>query len=260
MSRNGLYVDKTTGTAFYRNRPVCLLTASEHYGGVINRNFDYQAYLDQMATEGLRLTRLFVLFRELQTNLNPYSPCKPESTDYVAPYLRTGPGLALDRLPKYDLEQWNPEFFARLHGFLGTAMDKGVIVELTLLSNVYSETVWALSPLHGDNNVNSIGTVPWYDYMSTRHPALFNEQQRFIRKVLQEAAPYDNLIIEICNEPIGNFVQDGARLRARANRGRRLAAAVGGNCPFIPPRIASSRRQRPGVTNLGAIRSRLRAK
>jgi hypothetical protein len=212
MSRNGLYVDKTTGTAFYRNRPVCLLTASEHYGGVINRNFDYQAYLDQMATEGLRLTRLFVLFRELQTNLNPYSPCKPESTDYVAPYLRTGPGLALDRLPKYDLEQWNPEFFARLHGFLGTAMDKGVIVELTLLSNVYSETVWALSPLHGDNNINSIGTVPWYDYMSTRHPALFNEQQRFIRKVLQEAAPYDNLIIEICNEPIGNFVQDGARL------------------------------------------------
>jgi hypothetical protein len=210
MSRNGLHVDKTSGVASYRGRPVCLLTASEHYGAVINRNFDYPAYLDQMAVEGIRLTRLFVLFRELQTSLNPYSPCKPESTDYVAPYVRTGPGLALDRLPKYDLQRWNPEFFARLHGFLGMARDKGVIVELTLLSNVYSETVWALSPLHNDNNVNSIGATPWYDYMSTRNPALFDQQQRFVRKILEEAAPYDNLIIEICNEPIGNFSQDDA--------------------------------------------------
>ncbi|HXW81699.1 MAG TPA: DUF6298 domain-containing protein, partial [Acidimicrobiales bacterium] len=192
--------------------PVCLLAASEHYGGVVNRNFDYREYLDQTAAEGLRLTRLFVLFRELQTNRNPYSPCKPESTDYVAPYVRTGPGLALDGLPKYDLEQWNPEFFARLHGFLGMAMERGVIVELTLLSNVYSETVWALSPLHSDNNINSIGITPWHDYMSTRNTALFNEQERFVKKVLEEVEAYDNLIIEICNEPIGNFSEGGTRV------------------------------------------------
>ena len=65
------------------------------------------------------------------------------------------PGLALDGLPKYDLEQWNAEFFSPLHDFLGRAMAPGHLVELTLLSNVYSETVWALSPLHDDNNVNS---------------------------------------------------------------------------------------------------------
>jgi hypothetical protein len=213
LSRNrGLNVDKTTGAASYHGRPVCLLAASEHYGGVINRRFDYREYLDQMAKEGLRLTRLFVLFRELQTGQNPYSPCKPESTDYVAPYLRTGPGTALDGLPKYDLEQWNPEFFARLHGFLGMAMEKGIIVELTLLSNVYNETVWALSPLHGENNINSMGKTPWHDYMSMRDTALFNEQQRFVKKVLEEVEPYDNLIIEICNEPIGNFSEDGARV------------------------------------------------
>jgi Cellulase (glycosyl hydrolase family 5) len=209
---NGLHVDRSTGTAYYHGRPVCLLAASEHYGAVINRGFDYKVYLDQMASEGLQFTRLFVLFRELQTNRNPYSPCKPESTDYVAPYVRTGPGVALDGLPRYDLEQWNPEFFARLHGFLGMAMARGVIVELTLLSNVYSETVWALSPLHGDNNVNSIGQTPWHDYMSTRNSALFNQQQRFVKKVLDEVEPYDNLIIEICNEPIGNFSQDGTRV------------------------------------------------
>ena len=213
MARDrGLYVDQVTGTAFYHGRPVCLLAASEHYGAVINRAFDYRAYLDQMAAEGLRFTRLFVLFRELQTSRNPYSPCKPESTDYVAPYLRTGPGLALDGLPKYDLGRWNPEFFSRLHGFLGLAMDREIIVEVTLLSNVYSETVWALSPLHGDNNINSIATTSWYDYMSARNTTLFDEQQRFVKKILDETAPYDNLIIEICNEPIGNFSEAGARV------------------------------------------------
>jgi hypothetical protein len=209
----GLSIDEATGLATYRGAPVCLLAASEHYGAVINRAFDYRAYLDQMAQEGLRLTRLFVLFRELQTDRNPYSPCKPESTEYVAPYLRTGPGLARDGLPKYDLSRWNPEFFARLHGVLGIAMQHGIIVELTLLSNVYSDNVWALSPLHADNNSSDLGDTPWHDYMSMRNPALFDEQQRFVRKVLEEVAPYDNLIIEICNEPLGNFTApDGKRL------------------------------------------------
>jgi hypothetical protein len=212
MPERGIYIDKSIGTAFYRGRPLCLLAASEHYGGVVNRTFDYDAYLDQMGAEGLRYTRLFLLFRELQTNRNPYSTCKPESTDYVAPYMRTGPGLALDGLPKYDLERWDPEFFARLHGFLGRAMRLGIVVELTLLSNVYSETLWALSPLHGDNNINSINKVPWYDYMSTRDEGLFSQQVRFVTRVMEEIEPYDNVIIEICNEPIGNFSENGSRV------------------------------------------------
>ncbi len=255
MTREGgLRVDSKTGTATYRGRPVCLLAASEHYGGVINRRFDYRAYLDQMAAEGLHLTRLFVLFRELQTSVNPYSPCKPESTDYVAPYRRTGPGRALDGLPKYDLEQWDPEFFARLHGFLWTAMDRGVIVELTLLSNVYSDNVWALSPLHGDNNVNSIGATPWHDYMSVRNPALFDEQKRFVKKVLEEVEPYDNLIIEICNEPLGNYVKDGARLGPRPMTST-PGKASSSSWSVRPAKIASSRPPPPGATPPGTTRS-----
>lgn len=204
-----LRIDPESGTAFYRGRPVCLLTASEHYGAVINAAFDYRPYLDQMALEGLRLTRTFALFRELQTDRNPYSTCKPESTHFVAPYRRTGPGIARDGLAKYDLEQWNPQYFGRLHDFLSNAMEREIIVELTLLSNTYNETVWALSPLHGDSNVNSVGDTPWHDYLSVRNPALWHQQQRFVRKILDEITPYDNVIIEICNEPIGNFTEDG---------------------------------------------------
>lgn len=204
-----LRIDPESGAACYRGRPVCLLAASEHYGAVINASFDYRSYLDQMSLEGLRLTRTFALFRELQSDRNPYSTCKPESTEFVAPYRRTGPGIARDGLGTYDLEQWNPQYFARLHDFLSLAMEREIIVELTLLSNTYSETVWALSPLHGDNNVNSLGPTPWHDYLSMRNPALWHEQQRFVRKILEETEPYDNLIIELCNEPIGNFAQEG---------------------------------------------------
>src|SRR5512135_1358970 len=105
----------------FRGRPRVLVTATEHYGAVMNRPFRFERYLADAAEKGMTLTRLFTLFRELQTPSNPYSTCKPESPDYVAPFARTGPGLALDGQPKFDLDRWNPEFFDRLHRFLTIA-------------------------------------------------------------------------------------------------------------------------------------------
>src|SRR5260221_11285134 len=91
----------------FRGRPRVLVCAKEHYGSVINRAFDYERYLDEAADKKATLTRLFLLFRELQSARNPCSPCKPESPDYLAPWERRGPGLALDGEPLYDLDRWN---------------------------------------------------------------------------------------------------------------------------------------------------------
>src|SRR3989304_2134599 len=102
----------------FRGKPLVLVCATEHYGAVLNRKFRYDRYLADHAEKKQTLSRLFLLFRELQNAQNPYSSCKPESTDYVSPYPRSGSGVAWDVLPKYDLDQWNPEFFERLHGFL----------------------------------------------------------------------------------------------------------------------------------------------
>src|SRR6266481_8040423 len=136
----------------FRGKPLVLLTASEHYGSVINRPFDFEKYLDDAAEHKMTLTRTFLLFRELQNARNPSSPAKPESPDYISPFPRTGPGKALDGEPIYDLDQWNPEYFERLHKFLDVASKDGIVVELTIFSNTYAKDVWALNPLRAENN------------------------------------------------------------------------------------------------------------
>ena len=59
----------------YAGRPLVLLTATEHYGAVFNRPFRFDRYLADTADKQITLTRLFVLFRELQNHCNPYSTC-----------------------------------------------------------------------------------------------------------------------------------------------------------------------------------------
>jgi hypothetical protein len=188
----------------FRGKSRVLVTATEHYGAVMNRPFRFERYLADAAERGITLTRLFMLFRELQTPINPYSTCKPESPDYVAPFLRAGAGQALDGEPKYDLDQRNPEFFERLHRFVGLASDYGIIVEVVLLSNVYNPQVWGLQALHPQNNINGLSDIPWYETMTLRHAALFERQAAHVRQVVTELNGYDNVIYEICNEPFGN--------------------------------------------------------
>jgi len=189
----------------FHGKPLALVTATEHYGAVLNRPFRFEEYLRDAAEKKMTLTRLFCLFRELQTPVNPYSTCKPESPDYIAPFPRTGPGRALDGEPKYDLDRWNPEYFARLHRFLSLASEYGIMVEVTLLSNTYAPNVWALNPLHHANNINDLPETDWPGYLSLRQPKLFERQAGHVRKIVKETNRYDNILYEICNEPGGGL-------------------------------------------------------
>jgi hypothetical protein len=190
---------------FFRNKPIVLLAASEHYGSVINRPFDFEKYLDDAALHRMTVTRTFLLYRELQSARNPSSPCKPESPDYIAPWPRVGPETALDGEPIYDLDHWNPEYFARLHAFLDAASKRGIIVELTLFSNTYSENTWALNPLRAENNRQHVGKIDWEEYITLKNPELVWQQKEYLRKILEETSGYDNVYYEICNEPGGGI-------------------------------------------------------
>jgi hypothetical protein len=167
----------------------------------MNRPFDFEKYLDDAVNHKMTVTRTFLLFRELQNARNPSSSCKPESPDYISPFPRTGPGNALDGELLYDLDQWNPEYFDRLHRFLDAASRRGIVVELTLFSNAYADDIWALNPLRAENNKQNTEKIIWQDYLSLKHPELLRRQQAYARKIIQETSQYDNVYYEIANEP-----------------------------------------------------------
>ena len=195
------------GYFLFRGRPLVLIAASEHYGSVVNRRFDFARYLAEAADKKQTMTRTFLLFRELQGARNPSSPVKPESPDYIAPWPRTGPGKAMDGEPKYDLDRWNPEYFERLQRFLSMASSYGIVVELTLFSNTYADRIWALNPLRDQNNLQNVGAIDWTDYNSLRNNVLLRRQTAYALKIIQETSGYDNVYYEICNEPGGGQPQ-----------------------------------------------------
>src|SRR6058998_853912 len=43
----------------FRGKPTVLITSGEHYGAVLNLDFDYVKYLDALAKDRLNLTRTF---------------------------------------------------------------------------------------------------------------------------------------------------------------------------------------------------------
>lgn len=43
----------------YQDKPILLITSAEHYGAVINKDFDYVAYLDDLQAHGLNYTRFY---------------------------------------------------------------------------------------------------------------------------------------------------------------------------------------------------------
>ncbi|HTJ28931.1 MAG TPA: DUF6298 domain-containing protein [Acidobacteriaceae bacterium] len=189
----------------FRGKPLGLISASEHYGSVINRPFDFERYLDDAAAHKMTMTRTFLLYREQQSARNPSSPCKPESPDFITPFVRKGPGKALDGEPVYDLDSWNPEYFDRLHRFLDAASKRGIVVELTVFSNSYSPDTWALNPFRAENNLQHVGKIEWEEYITLKDKELVRRQKEFARKIIQETSQYDNVYYEICNEPGGGI-------------------------------------------------------
>jgi len=185
----------------YKGKPLVLITATEHYGSVLNKNFDYVRYLYETYDKRQTLTRCFLLFRELESPDNPYSPCKPQPYEYLSPFPRTGPGEALDGLPKFNLDEWDAVYFDRLHSFLSLASKYDIIVELVLFSNTYGDPVWSLNPFNAKNNINNIGNIHWQEYNTMREEKLFNKQKEYVKKIVREVNRYDNIYFEVCNEP-----------------------------------------------------------
>ena len=188
----------------FRGRPTVLITSGEHYGALINLDFDYRLYLEALSDDGLNLTRVFSgAYVEPQGAFRiERNTLAPASGRFLSPWERSEtPGYAGGG-NKFDLSRFSAAYFARLRDLMGEASRRGVVVEFNLFCPFYGQEQWALSPMNAANNVNGIGDIARTDvYTLDRSGPLLDIQKELVRRTVQELNSFDNLYYEICNEP-----------------------------------------------------------
>jgi len=188
----------------FRGKPTVLITSGEHYGAVLNLDFDFIKYLDTLQADGLNLTRTFSgAYCEPQGAFNIASNTLAPARDrFIAPWGRSDtPGYA-NGGNKFDLNTWNLDYFTRLKQFVFEAGKRGIVVEFTLFCPFYEEAQWKLSPQNAANNVNGLGEIARTNvYTLDQNGGLLMVQEAMVRKVVSELRGFDNVIYEVCNEP-----------------------------------------------------------
>jgi hypothetical protein len=190
----------------FHGQPTVLITSAEHYGAVVNKDFDYIPYLDTLKSYGLNYTRIYpgALFEPMGKFMKG-NTLGPKPGRLILPWTRSQvPGYNLCG-NKFDLDQWNPEYFARLKDFIVKAGERGIVVEICFFNAQYSDT-WPISPLYYENNIQGVGKCDYQDAQTLKHPDLLKREDDYVRRIAQEVNSLDNVILEMCDEApdIGN--------------------------------------------------------
>jgi hypothetical protein len=187
-----------------RGQPTVLVTSGEHYGAVLNLDFDYRKYLETLQADGLNLTRTFTgAYCEPAGAFNiAENTLAPAKGRFLAPWARSDtPGYA-NGGNKFDLTRFDDAYLRRLKDFVAEAGRRGVVVEINLFCPFYEEPQWQLSPMNVGNNVNGLGKVARTDvYTLDKNGGLLAVQDALVGKLVTELKEFDNVYYEICNEP-----------------------------------------------------------
>lgn len=188
----------------FRGKPTVLVGSTEHYGAVMNSDFNYITYLDELASKGLNVTRTFSgVYVEPEGAFGiKGNTMAPAMGKLICPWARSNePGYAHGG-NKFDLNTWDDAYFKRLKDFITEAGKRGIVVELDLFSNFYDTVQWRLSPLYAGNNINGTGDfLNHKEVLSLQHPEVLAWQEKMVRKIVAELRDMDNLYYEVCNEP-----------------------------------------------------------
>lgn len=195
----------------FRGKPTVLITSAEHYGAVLNRDFDPGKYLDELQAHRLNLTRTFTgAYMEDAASFGiSRNTLAPTAGKLICPWARSDtPGYAGGG-NTFDLSRWDAAYFARLKEFLTQASRRGIVVELVLFCPFYHDSMWKLSPMNAVNNVNGVGKLHREAvYNREKNGKLQAVQEALVRKLAVELNGFDNLYYEVCNEPYFGGVTD----------------------------------------------------
>ena len=188
---------------FYNGKPTVLIGSGEHYGAVLNRAFDYDLYLKTMQQDGQNLTRMFTgaYVEKLGAFGIQQNTLAPAENQFLPPWARSDTPGYINGGNKFDLDNWNPDYFTRLKDFVKTADERGVFVEVVMFSSIYTDDNWRYMPFFPENNINDITLQDRRKVNSLDNGKLFSYQEAMVRKIVRELNEFDNIYFEIQNEP-----------------------------------------------------------
>ncbi|MBN1582342.1 MAG: hypothetical protein JXA89_16670 [Anaerolineae bacterium] len=185
----------------FRDKPAVLITSAEHYGAAINLDFDYVRYLDRLAAHQLNYTRIYPgALIEREGDFIAANTLAPRSESLVLPWARSStPGFPLGG-NKFDLDTWDEAYFARLDEFLAQASAREIVVEICFFNCQYPKN-WPVQALYHANNIQGEGKCDHVGFQTMRDRALVARQEAYVGQIVQQVNKYDNVILEICDEP-----------------------------------------------------------
>jgi hypothetical protein len=125
-----------------------------------------------------------------------------ETSIFPLPWERTGPGLANDIKPKFDLRKLDGAFFERLRKRVIQARDQGIYVSIMLFNRFIH---WPTHPFNSANNVNGIdgdanGDGDGREIHTLSVPEVTALQKAYVQRVIDTVNDLNNVLYEIGNE------------------------------------------------------------
>lgn len=172
-------------------------------------DFDFPRYLDFLERHDHNFIRLWVWEHAqwMQFTNAPvrYTPMA---------YRRTGPGLALDGGPKFDLDRFDEAFFIRLRQRVELADQRGFYVGIMFYQGFSVKKKpdrpdggnnWHGHPFNKANNINGIdgdpsGADTGHETHTLKVPAITRLQEAYVHRVVDTLNDLDNVLWEIGNE------------------------------------------------------------
>jgi hypothetical protein len=153
--------------------------------------FDYSSYLYFLKQNNHNFTRLWSKYRISGIQL---------------PYVRSGPGTALDGRPRVDLDRLDQEYFDRLRSRVLAARDSGIYVAVMFFNPDGAQPRdWSVQLFHPSNNIQGInadsnGDGRGHEIYDLSNSTITQYQEAYVRKVIDTVNDLDNVIYEIGNE------------------------------------------------------------
>jgi hypothetical protein len=177
--------------------------------------FDYPVYMEWMKRHNHNFSRLWAWEllnwdtrgnREINARVLQVFP---------HPWARTGPGLAIDGNPKFDLRTYDESYFTRLKERVTMAEKYGMYVSVMLFEGwglQFSPNGYKNHPFHPDNNINGIngdvnGDGSGVEIHTLENPEVLAIQEDYVKKVINTINDSDYVLYEIANETQGSSTE-----------------------------------------------------